>query len=50
MSGWSLLLQTTSSTELVEWDKEHEDIKRLLDYLQDKTRAAWPSSVLSKHN
>lgn len=50
MSSRSLLFPTTSCTELVESDKEHEDIKRLLDHLQDKIRAAWPSSVRSKHS
>lgn len=41
MSGLTLLFRSTSYTELVESDKEHEDIKRLLDYLKDKIRAAW---------
>lgn len=45
-----ITLPTTPCTELVESDKEHEDLNRLLDYLQDKIRAAWPSSVLSKHS
>lgn len=49
MSCQSLLFPTTFCTELVQSDKEHEDIKRLL-YLQDKIRAAWPSFLLSKHS
>lgn len=49
MSSWALLFRTTLCAELVDSNKEHEDIKRLLDGLTDKIRA-WPSSELSSHS
>lgn len=49
MSSWALLFRTKLCAELVETNKEHEDIKRLLDGLTDKIRA-WPSSELSSHS